>query len=86
MSDYFRQNYIVTSFSSNESWVVLSEIEQRIKAKIEAVVSLLKIGILASIVEYLLDIMKHLLSMVRRKMSLFKKIPNLLKLYDLFVY
>uniref|UniRef100_UPI00259B684D TaqI-like C-terminal specificity domain-containing protein n=1 Tax=uncultured Weeksella sp. TaxID=1161389 RepID=UPI00259B684D len=36
-SVYFRQNATVCNFSKRESWVVLSEIEQRIKAKIEAV-------------------------------------------------
>lgn len=37
LSVYFRQNATVCNFSKRESWVVLSEIEQRIKAKIEAV-------------------------------------------------
>jgi len=37
ISVYFRQNATVCNFSKRESWVVLSEIEQRIKAKIEAV-------------------------------------------------
>lgn len=37
ISVYFRQNATVCNFSKKESWVVLSEIEQRIKAKIEAV-------------------------------------------------
>ncbi|WP_172919331.1 Eco57I restriction-modification methylase domain-containing protein [Capnocytophaga canis] len=37
MSDYFRQNATICKFSSAESWVILSEKEQRIKAKIEAV-------------------------------------------------
>ncbi|WP_080054409.1 DUF7149 domain-containing protein [Spirosoma aerolatum] len=42
MSDYVRQHATTTSFSGSESWVVLSEIEQRIKAKIEAVGTPLK--------------------------------------------
>ena len=42
MSDYFRQNATVCRFSNSESWVILSEIEQRIKAKIEAVGTPLK--------------------------------------------
>jgi adenine-specific DNA-methyltransferase len=37
MSVYFRQNATVSNFSMGESWVVLSEIEQKIKAKIEAI-------------------------------------------------
>ena len=37
LSVYFRQNATVCNFSKSESWVVLSEIEQKIKAKIEAV-------------------------------------------------
>ena len=37
ISVYFRQNATVCNFSKRESWVVLSEIEERIKAKIEAV-------------------------------------------------
>lgn len=36
MSDYFKQNATKCNFSTNESWVILNEIEQRIKAKIEA--------------------------------------------------
>ena len=36
-SDFIRQNINICSFSSSYSWVILSEIEQRIKAKIEAV-------------------------------------------------
>lgn len=42
LSVYFRQNVHTSSFSNSESWVVLSEIEQRIKAKIEAVGTPLK--------------------------------------------
>ncbi|WP_255577426.1 Eco57I restriction-modification methylase domain-containing protein [Elizabethkingia sp. JS20170427COW] len=42
LSDYFRQNATVCNFSKGESWVILSEIEQRIKAKIEAVGTPLK--------------------------------------------
>ncbi|MDK7676306.1 type II restriction endonuclease, partial [Weeksella virosa] len=41
-SDYFRQNATVCNFTNSESWVILSEIEQRIKAKIEAVGTPLK--------------------------------------------
>ena len=37
ISVYFRQNATNCNFSKSESWVVLSEIEQKIKAKIEAV-------------------------------------------------
>ncbi|MDR1582325.1 MAG: Eco57I restriction-modification methylase domain-containing protein, partial [Prevotellaceae bacterium] len=37
LSVYFRQNATDCSFSTSESWVILSPIEQRIKAKIEAV-------------------------------------------------
>ncbi|WP_312365052.1 Eco57I restriction-modification methylase domain-containing protein [Sphingobacterium sp.] len=37
LSLYFRQNATVCNFPKRESWIVLSEIEQRIKAKIEAV-------------------------------------------------
>ncbi|MCT3635012.1 restriction endonuclease [Elizabethkingia anophelis] len=37
LSDYFRQNNENVSFVSFESWVILSEIEQSIKAKIETV-------------------------------------------------
>ena len=38
MSDYIKQNGVEgCRFDSSESWVILSEIEQRIKAKIEAV-------------------------------------------------
>jgi len=34
LSDYFRQNLVKANFSSSDSWVILSNIEQRIKAKI----------------------------------------------------
>ena len=38
MSDYIKQNGVEgCRFDSSESWVILSEIEQRIKTKIEAV-------------------------------------------------
>ena len=36
-SVYFRQNATKCNFNASESWVILTEIEQRIKAKIEAV-------------------------------------------------
>ena len=39
---YVRQHGGKTTFSSDESWVILSEIEQRIKAKIEAIGTPLK--------------------------------------------
>ncbi|NLJ83126.1 MAG: N-6 DNA methylase, partial [Bacteroidales bacterium] len=42
LSDYIRQNSTKCNFNSSESWIVLSEIEQRIKAKIEAVGTPLK--------------------------------------------
>ncbi|HPL05486.1 MAG TPA: Eco57I restriction-modification methylase domain-containing protein, partial [Bacteroidales bacterium] len=42
LSDYFRQHAILISFTNSESWVVLSEIEQSIKAKIEAIGTPLK--------------------------------------------
>ncbi|WP_241282400.1 TaqI-like C-terminal specificity domain-containing protein [Chryseobacterium timonianum] len=42
MSDYFRQNSVKSNFSSSDSWVILNDIEQRIKAKIEAVGTPLK--------------------------------------------
>ncbi|MHA3046255.1 Eco57I restriction-modification methylase domain-containing protein [Riemerella anatipestifer] len=42
LSDYFRQNATVCLFNTSDSWVILSEIEQRIKAKIEAVGTPLK--------------------------------------------
>ena len=35
MSDFIRQNAIDSSFALNESWVILSEIEQSIKRKVE---------------------------------------------------
>ncbi|MFC4687719.1 TaqI-like C-terminal specificity domain-containing protein, partial [Epilithonimonas pallida] len=41
-SDYFRQNLVKANFSSSDSWVILSNIEQRIKAKIEAIGTPLK--------------------------------------------
>ena len=37
LSDYIKHHSIRCRFDSSESWVILSEIEQRIKAKIEAV-------------------------------------------------
>ena len=42
LSLYVRQHGGKTSFSSDESWVILSEIEQRIKAKIEKIGTPLK--------------------------------------------
>ncbi|MCA4777904.1 DUF7149 domain-containing protein [Empedobacter stercoris] len=42
LGDYFRQNLTETDFNSTDSWVVLSAIEQSIKAKIEAVGTPLK--------------------------------------------
>ena len=42
MSVYFRQNAIDTAFNGADSWVVLTPIEQSIKAKIEAVGTPLK--------------------------------------------
>ncbi|WP_314152681.1 TaqI-like C-terminal specificity domain-containing protein [Capnocytophaga granulosa] len=42
ISLYVRQHGGKTTFSSDESWVILSEIEQRIKAKIEAIGTPLK--------------------------------------------
>lgn len=36
MSIYFEQHQNISSFFSSDSWIVLSEIEQRIKSKIEA--------------------------------------------------
>src|SRR5690606_12029746 len=42
LSDYFRLNATNSNFNTSESWVILSEIEQRIKAKIEAVGTPLK--------------------------------------------
>lgn len=41
-SDYIRQNATNCHFSNSDSWVILSEIEQRIKSKIEAVGTPLK--------------------------------------------
>ncbi|MDV3463020.1 restriction endonuclease, partial [Elizabethkingia anophelis] len=41
-SDYFRQLAVKTNFSNSDSWVILSDIEQQIKAKIEAVGTPLK--------------------------------------------
>jgi adenine-specific DNA-methyltransferase len=41
-SGYFRQNASKSSFNLNQSWVILSPIEQRIKEKIEAVGTPLK--------------------------------------------
>lgn len=37
MSDFVRQNAVVTDFATSDSWVILSPIEQSIKRKIEAV-------------------------------------------------
>ncbi|MDO4782647.1 MAG: Eco57I restriction-modification methylase domain-containing protein [Capnocytophaga felis] len=42
MSDYFRQNATISRFKDENSWVILSEIEQRIKEKIEAIGTPLK--------------------------------------------
>jgi len=42
LGDYFRQNQTLIDFNSSDSWVVLSPIEQSIKAKIEAVGTPLK--------------------------------------------
>src|SRR5690606_22885331 len=42
LSVYFSQNATKCNFNASESWVILSEIEQRIKAKIEAVGTPLK--------------------------------------------
>lgn len=42
ISVYFRQNATNCNFSKNESWVILTEIEERIKAKIEALGTPLK--------------------------------------------
>ena len=38
MSDFVQQQNTVCEFSSSDSWVILSPIEQSIKRKIEAVV------------------------------------------------
>ncbi|MGV4333422.1 Eco57I restriction-modification methylase domain-containing protein, partial [Ornithobacterium rhinotracheale] len=37
LSDYFNQNANFISFSSKDSWVILSPIEQQIKSKIEKI-------------------------------------------------
>ena len=37
LSDYVQQNHVFCNFSSSESWIILSPIEQSIKRKIEAV-------------------------------------------------
>lgn len=37
MSDFVRQNAVVTDFATSDSWVILSPIEQSIKRKIEAI-------------------------------------------------
>lgn len=37
MSDYVKQHAVASTFAAGESWTVLSEIEQSIKRKIEAV-------------------------------------------------
>ncbi|WP_417430226.1 Eco57I restriction-modification methylase domain-containing protein [Halpernia sp.] len=42
LSDYYRQNANITEFKSDKSWVILTDIEQKIKAKIEAVGTPLK--------------------------------------------
>ncbi len=42
MSDYIEQHTTQSAFHNSDSWVILSEIEQRIKAKIEAVGTPLK--------------------------------------------
>ncbi|WP_354831834.1 TaqI-like C-terminal specificity domain-containing protein [Akkermansia muciniphila] len=42
MSDFVQQNHTICSFESDESWVILSPIEQSIKRKIEAVGTPLK--------------------------------------------
>ncbi|MDR6157137.1 hypothetical protein QF023_000653 [Chryseobacterium sp. SLBN-27] len=41
-SDYFRQNAVNANFSSSTSWIILNDIEQSIKAKIEAIGTPLK--------------------------------------------
>ena len=41
-SDYLKQNASISSFKSNDSWVILTDIEKRIKDKIEAVGTPLK--------------------------------------------
>ena len=42
LSDYFRQYANITEFKSDKSWVILSEIEQKIKNKIESIGTPLK--------------------------------------------
>lgn len=42
MSDYIETHAIVSTFSSSDSWSILSEIEKSIKVKIEAVGTPLK--------------------------------------------
>jgi len=42
LSDFVRQNHTITSFNDSNSWVILSEIEQSIKRKIESVGTPLK--------------------------------------------
>jgi hypothetical protein len=42
MGDYFKNNSSICSFSRSDSWVILSDIEQSIKRKIEAVGTPLK--------------------------------------------
>jgi adenine-specific DNA-methyltransferase len=42
MSDYFRQNHGSSSFNSSESWMILNNIEQKIKYKIESLGTKLK--------------------------------------------
>jgi type II restriction/modification system DNA methylase subunit YeeA len=42
LSDYFRQNLIISHFNSSDSWMILSELEISIKSKIEAVGTPLK--------------------------------------------
>jgi len=42
MSDFVRQNAVVTDFATSDSWVILSPIEQSIKRKIEAIGTPLK--------------------------------------------
>ncbi len=68
MSDYCRQNLSSSNFKADSSWVILSEIEKRIKEKIEKVGKPLKdwdIKILRYIEVYLQGIMRLLLLMVR---------------------
>ena len=42
LSDFVRQNAVVTDFATSDSWVILSPIEQSIKRKIEAIGTPLK--------------------------------------------